>query len=90
MFNVTILQKIFAPLDNYLDFQKHLPSSLSRGYIYAPTTIVEGHYVFWSVRSFVHSSVHLSSFRLKFLVKVVFDEVEVQLTSNLVHMFTMI
>ena len=78
--------------------------------IYAPPTIVEGHYVFWSVHlfvclsvySFVRLSVHpsvrssvcsfvrLSRFRLKFLVKVVFDEVEVQSTSNLVHMFPMI
>ena len=69
---------------------------------YAPPTIVEGHYVFWSVRPSVcpfvrssvrlsvRSSVRLSRFRLKFLVKVVFDEVQVQSTSNLVHMSPMI
>ena len=43
-----------------------------------------------SVRSSVRSFVRLSRFRLKFLVKVVFDEVEVQSTSNLVYMFPMI
>ena len=37
---------------------------------------IYGHYVFWSVCL----SIHLSHFRLKFLVKVVFDEVEVQST----------
>ena len=47
---------------------------------YAPPTIVEGHYVFWSVPPFVRSSVRSSRFRLKFLVKVVFDEAEVQST----------
>ena len=61
---------------------------------YAPPTIVEGHYVFWSVRPFSHlsvpPSVSSSRFRLKFLVKVVFDEVEVQSTWNLVYMFPMI
>ena len=67
-------------------------------YFYVPPTIVEGHYVFWSVRWFVRSSVRSSarSFvrlfrsRLKFLVKVVFDEIEVQSTWNLVHMFPLI
>ena len=48
----------------------------------APPSIIEGHYVFWSVR--------LSRFKLKFLVKVVFDEVEVRSIWNLVHMFPMI
>ena len=43
-----------------------------------------------SVRSFVRPFVRLSRFRLKFLVEVVFDEVEVQSASNLVHMFPMI
>ena len=43
-----------------------------------------------SVRSFVRSFVRLSRFRLKFLVKVVFDEVEVQSTWNLVYMCPMI
>ena len=115
---------------------------------YAPPTIVEGHYVFWSVRPSVYSSVrpfvplhvkvfgqgsfwwiwspinlkhstHVpfdviflifkthktfdpqfhgplnienesASFRLKFLVKVVFDEVQIQSTWNLVHMFHMV
>ena len=59
---------------------------------------IYGHYVFWSVRPFVRlfvrpfvrPFVRLSRFRLKFLVEVVFDEVEVQSTSNLVHMFPMI
>ena len=51
-----------------------------------PPTIVDRHYVFWSVGPFVR----LSRFRLKFLVKVVFDEAEVQSTRNLVHMFIMI
>ena len=55
---------------------------------YAPPTIVEGHYVFWSVPPFVRASVR--PFRLKFLVKVVFDEAEVQSTSNLVHLLLMI
>ena len=45
---------------------------------YAPPTIVEGHYVFWSVGPLVRSFVRSSRFRSKFLVKVVFDEVEVQ------------
>ena len=53
--------------------------SLTLGF-YAPPTIVEGHDVFWSVRPFICPSVRLSRFRLKFLVKVVFDEVEVQST----------
>ena len=46
---------------------------------YAPPTIVEGHYVFWSVASSVRSFVCPVS-RLKFLVEVFFDEVEVQST----------
>ena len=52
-------------------------------FYYAPPTIVEGHYVFWSVHPYVRSSVRpsdcpsvrlsvrLSRFRLKFLVQVV-------------------
>ena len=63
-------------------------------YCYAPPTVVEGYYVFWSVHPFVRLSVCsfvcLSRFRLECLIKVVFDEVEVQSTSNLVHMFPMI
>ena len=50
---------------------------------YAPPTIVEGHYVFWSVAPSVRPSVRLwfrSSVQVKFLVKVVFDEAEVQST----------
>ena len=57
-------------------------------HFYAPPTIVEGHSVFWSVPPlFVHPSVRSSVFRLKFLVKVVFDEVEDQTNWNLVRMF---
>ena len=43
-----------------------------------------------SVCLYVRPSVCLSCFRRKFLVKLVFDEIEVQLASNLVHMFLMI
>ena len=43
-----------------------------------------------SVRSFVCLFVCLSRFKLKLLVKVVFEEVKVQSTWNLVHMFPMI
>ena len=68
------------------------------GLFYAPPTIVEGHYLFWSVAPFVRPSVRPSvcgsvrpsvrpsvcgsvrPSRLKFLVKVVFDEAEVQST----------
>ena len=46
------------------------------------------------VRSFVRSSVcpfvRLSRLRLKLLVKVVFDEINIQLTWNLIYMITMI
>ena len=47
---------------------------------------IYGHYIVWFpfvrsfVRSFVRPSVRLSRFRLKFLVEVVIDEVEVQST----------
>ena len=46
---------------------------------------IYGHCVFRSVQSFVR----LSRFRLKFLVEVVFDEIEIQSTESLVHMFPM-
>ena len=60
---------------------------------------IYGHYVLWSVGPFVRLSVCLSvcpfvrpsvPLQVKVLVKVVFDEVEVQSTSNLVHMSSMI
>ena len=61
--------------------QPQLTTTTEQQDFYAQPTIVEGHYVFWSVRPFVRSfvrpfvslSVHSSvRFRLKFLVKVVF------------------
>ena len=53
---------------------------------YAPSTIDERHYVFLSVYPFVRLSVRLFRSSLKFLIKVVFNEVEVQSTWNLVYM----
>ena len=55
-------------------------------FFYVPPTIVEGHYVFWSVGPFVCSSIPPSGLLqlIFFLVKVVFDEVEDQSTLNLV------
>ena len=41
------------------------------------------------IRAFVCSSVRLSRFRLKFFVEVIFDEVEVQSTRNLVNIVPM-
>ena len=74
----------------YIFFVKIL-LELSKLFCYVQPTIVNGHHVFWSVRQFVRPVVRPSVLRLlKVLVKVVLDEVEVQLTWNLVHMFPMI